>query len=112
MLKNKVTDIELELSTYCNADCPLCYRNYNTFNEHYPDNFHRDYKDLITQINSYPDLEWIRLVGSISKPTMYNNFLPLIDYIKSKNIKIEICTNGSTRDVFWWRSLGMKLSKV
>jgi len=110
VLSNKVTDIELELSTYCNADCPLCYRNYNTFDEHYSNNFNRDYKELINQIDSYPDLEWIRLVGSISEPTLYPEFLNLIEYIKNKNIKIEICTNGSTRDVFWWESLGNKLS--
>ena len=107
----KVRDIELELSTYCNADCPLCYRNYNSFDEHYPDKFHRPLQSIREQILRYPDLEWIRLVGSISEPTMYNKFLELVDFIKSRNIKIELCTNGSTRDVFWWRSLSKKLTK-
>ena len=111
MLNYKVKDIELELSTFCNASCQLCYRNYKSFDEHYPDRFHRDYKELIQQINSYPDLEYIRLVGSVSEPTMYNKFLELVDYIKNKDIKIEICTNGSTQDPFWWRSLGVKLTK-
>ena len=31
-----IYDIELELTTYCNAECPLCYRNYKTFKDHYP----------------------------------------------------------------------------
>jgi MoaA/NifB/PqqE/SkfB family radical SAM enzyme len=34
----KVVDLELELTTYCNAECGLCYRNYTTFKEHYPNN--------------------------------------------------------------------------
>ena len=38
------------------------------------------------------------LVGSMSEPTLYPHFLELIDYLKSRDIKIEICTNGDTRN--------------
>jgi len=107
----KVKDIEFELSTFCNAACQLCYRNYNTFDEHYPDNFHRDFDELKEQIKSYPDLEWIRLVGSISEPTLYNYFLELVEFIKTRKINIEICTNGSTHSHLWWSTLGNLLDK-
>jgi len=107
----KIRDIELELSTYCNADCPLCYRNYKTFDEHYPDKFHRPLQSVKDQILRYPDLEWVRLVGSISEPTMYSHFLDLVTFIKSKNIKIELCTNGSVNTREWWQQLSEILTK-
>jgi len=108
----KVLDVEFELSTYCNANCPLCYRNYKSFNKHYPNNFFRDFNELINQINIFPNLKVVRLVGSISEPTLYPQFLELCKYLKLKNIEIEICTNGDTHnnDNFW-EELGKILNK-
>lgn len=108
--KNEIIDLELELSTICNADCPLCYRNYKSFENHYPKQTVRELKDLIKDIESYKNLKYIRLVGSISEPTLYKDFFPLIKYIKEKNIMIEICTNGSTHDIKWWKELGKLLT--
>ena len=51
------------------------------------------------------------LVGSMSEPTLYPHFLELIDYLKSRDIKIEICTNGDTRDDQFWLKLGQKLDQ-
>ena len=41
-----IYDIELELTTYCNAGCPLCYRNYKTFKDHYPKYIIRPLEDV------------------------------------------------------------------
>lgn len=111
-MKNyKVFDIELELSTLCQAECPLCYRNYKSYEDHYPEDLVRPLDEVIDQLNSYPDLEWIRLVGSISEPIMYPYFLDLVYYIKNRNIKIEICTNGSLRNPQFWDKLRKLLTK-
>jgi len=111
-MKNyKVKDIELELSTLCQAECPLCYRNYKSYDKHYPEELVRPLDEIIDQLNTYPDLEWIRLVGSISEPTMYPYFLDLVYFIKSRDIKIEICTNGSLRDKTFWSKLKNLLTK-
>lgn len=101
----KVLDLELELTTYCNASCGLCYRNYTVFKEHYPENKVRPLEDVLAQLETFPDLEWIRLVGTISEPTMYKHFFPLVSYIKNRGIKIEICTNGDTHRPEWWAEL-------
>lgn len=101
----KVTDIELELTTLCNAHCQLCYRNYTTFKEHYPHTQIRTLEEVTAQLDTFPDLEWVRLVGTISEPTLYKYFFPLVRYIKSRNIRIEICTNGDTHDTDWWKEL-------
>ncbi len=107
--KDKITDIELELSTYCNAECLLCYRNYKSFDQHYPKNISRKLKDIKNQLDEYKNLKDIRLVGSISEPTLYKEFLNLVKYIKNRNISIEICTNGDTKGNIFWKELGKLL---
>lgn len=101
----KVIDLELELTTMCNADCALCYRNYAVFKEHYPVNKVRPLPEVIEQLETFPDLEWIRLVGTISEPTLYKDFFGLVKYLKSRSINIEICTNGDTHKAKWWTEL-------
>jgi MoaA/NifB/PqqE/SkfB family radical SAM enzyme len=110
MLKEDVKIIELELSTLCGASCPLCYRNYKVFDDHYPETIVRPLEDIQNQICEYPNLEEILLVGSISEPTLYQDFQCLVEFIKSKGIKIEICTNGDTQDEGWWYELASLLT--
>ena len=111
MNKNEVIDLELELSTICQADCPLCYRNYKVFRDVYPKSIQRDFYEIVEQLEEYENLEWIRLVGSVSEPTLYYKFIPLVRYIKSRNINIEICTNGDTNNPEWWAELGKNLDE-
>ena len=111
LYKDDIIDLEIETSTICQADCPLCFRNYKSFNEVYPKSIQRDFYEIITQLDNYTNLEWVRLVGSVSEPTLYSDFIPLIKYIKSRNIKIEICTNGDTHDKDWWQELAKNLDK-
>ena len=101
----KVIDVELELTTLCNAHCQLCYRNYTTFKEHYPKTQIRPLQEVLDQMDTFPDLEWVRLVGTISEPTLYKDFFPLIKYFKQRNVNIEICTNGDTNTPEWWTEL-------
>lgn len=111
MKPEQILDIELELTTYCNAECPLCYRNYTVFKEHYPENKVRPLNEIIEQLDQYPNLLNIRLVGSISEPTLYKHFFNLVKYIKSRKIGIEICTNGSVHKPEWWKQLSTLLTK-
>lgn len=101
----KIIDIELELTTLCNAGCQLCYRNYTTFKDHYPETKIRPLQEVIEQMDTFPDLEWVRLVGTISEPTLYKEFFALVKYFKARNVNIEICTNGDTHKPEWWAEL-------
>ena len=109
MLTTPIRQVELELTTLCNAHCQLCYRNYKAYDEHYPVNKVRPLEDVLAQLETMPDLEWVLLVGSISEPTLYPHFFPLVEYIKSRGLKIEICTNGDTNNITWWKHLGTLL---
>jgi MoaA/NifB/PqqE/SkfB family radical SAM enzyme len=101
----KVIDIEIELTTLCNAQCQLCYRNYKAYKEHYPENKVRPLAEVIAQMDTFPDLEWVRLVGTISEPTLYKEFFYLVKYFKARKVNIEICTNGDTHNPEWWAEL-------
>jgi organic radical activating enzyme len=109
MDKNEIIDLEIETSTICQADCSLCFRNYKVFSKVYPKSIQRDFYDIINQLEDYDNLEWIRLVGSVSEPTLYKDFLPLVRYIKSRKINIEICTNGDTNNEDFWKKLAKEL---
>jgi MoaA/NifB/PqqE/SkfB family radical SAM enzyme len=112
MKPEEVLDLELELTTLCNAQCQLCYRNYTTYKDHYPENLVRPLQDILDQLEGYPNLKYIRLVGSISEPTLYKQFFDLVKYIKSRDIMIEICTNGDTRTPEWWSELATLLTPI
>lgn len=99
-------DTELELTNICNAKCPLCYRN----NKDYitKASYQRPLEEVIEQLNNFTRLESIKLVGTISEPTLYKDLFPLIDYLNNRDIEIEICTNGDTNSPEWWGILGAK----
>jgi len=105
-IKNiKITDIEFDLGDYCNAACPLCARN------HKNTQINTSFRSSIKIINQLDNLlktnkiEWIRLVGSVSEPTLHPDFLFIINEIKKRNINIEICTNGDTQTRVFWEEL-------
>ena len=109
--KDEILDIEVETSTICQADCPLCFRNYKVFEKVYPKSIQRPIEDIINQLNEYPNLEWVRLVGSVSEPTIYKDFFKLCEYLKNRDVNIEICTNGDTHNPEWWKKLGKILDE-
>lgn len=102
--KESVYAIELEMSTICQANCPLCYRNYKSFPKEYMIPVIRQLPEIINQLDGYCNLNYVMLVGCMSEPTLYPNFIELVKYLKNRNIKIEICTNGDTHndDSFWY----------
>lgn len=102
-----VKDTELELTNLCNAKCPLCYRNNKDYIAKSP--YQRPLKDVIEQLDLFTNLESIKLVGTISEPTLYKDFFPLIDYLNYRDLEIEICTNGDTNSPEWWHELGKQL---
>lgn len=106
-----IVELELECSTICNAKCPLCYRNYKSFHSSpYAKPIIRPLGEVIEQLDTFKNLKYVMLVGSMSEPTLYPDFLQLVSYLKERNLKIEICTNGDTNDCSFWNSLGNILS--
>lgn len=103
-----IEEVEIELTSICNAHCQLCYRNYKSYKKA---KVIRSIQEVIDQLKEYEDLKRIKLVGVESEPTIHPDFLILIRWLKWREIQIEICTNGDTNDEEWWRELGILLGE-
>ena len=105
LLDTEIHEIELELTGTCNLDCPLCSRN-NPAAKHLLVKNHRPVEEIIKTIEKFPNLKRICIAGIISEPTLYKDFKRLILYIGIRDLEVELYTNASAHDKFWWSELG------
>lgn len=100
-----INSFHIELSTYCNASCLLCWRQYLT-----PHPIHLDFnkfktyfnRDVLSTINNFV------LCGTYGEPTLHPDFLNIYKYIKTINpdLVVSIHSNASTHTPEWWKELG------
>ena len=111
-----VKQLQIELTTYCNAKCACCARSVgggplvNRFlQEHMrPDTWYK--------IASQENLENVDLLvfnGNYGDPLMHPLILEFFDYLTktSPHICISIHTNGAIRDTDFWKSMALTLRK-
>lgn len=104
--------IEIGLSSMCNLNCPLCTRNKTEFKNQqqyqtkYKKNQYLPLDNLIKFIEMV-NPKTIKLIGAVGEPTLYPQFLDLIEFLSFKGISIWLSTNGSTHDHKFWRRFGM-----
>ena len=99
--------IDIELTSYCNIDCPGCFRQIKRNKVNSVLN-----KDVISlkQIQkwitkkTFPNCKLINFCGSIDEPTLHPELLEILDYLDDVNINIS--TNGSTKTKKFWKNLG------
>jgi len=103
--RDEILEVELELTGTCNLDCPLCLRSYEGA-QHLVQKNVRPVAEWIAQLDTFPNLKFVCMAGSVSEPTMYKDFVPLLKYLVGRNIKIELYTNGNTRTTKWWEEIG------
>jgi hypothetical protein len=108
----EIRHLHIEFSSLCNARCPLCPRN--LFG--YP--YNRGYTETsltleLVQKSFSPEFiqqlsDGILLNGNFGDFTANLESLPILEYFKScnPNLKIRISTNGSARNIDFWRELG------
>jgi MoaA/NifB/PqqE/SkfB family radical SAM enzyme len=105
-----IRSIHLELTTRCQARCPMCPRRINggpinplfeiteidlkTFKKWFP-------KSFIKQ------LQGINLCGNLGDPIIAKDCVKILEYIRSVNnsTTLNMHTNGSAKDVKWWIEL-------
>lgn len=105
-----IREIHLELTTKCQARCPMCPRRISggvlnpfitleeitleTFKSWFPTSF-------IGQLNS------LFMCGNLGDPIIAKDCLEIVEYLKSVNPKLHLSmhTNGSARDDEWWARL-------
>lgn len=109
----KFTDlksIHLEISSRCQASCPMCPRNVHggltNTNLIETDWTFEDFISIIN-IEVLNQLSNIYFCGNFGDPIMNNDLIKMCQYIKLNNphISVRIHTNGGARNSKWWTEL-------
>lgn len=105
-----IQDVHLEISTLCNASCPLCPRNFRgyPYNDGYPElNFTLDSARKIFTVDFLKQLRSIRINGNYGDIVMNPESLEIVEHFRKHNqsLNISVTTNGSARNSNFWKTL-------
>lgn len=107
----EIRSVHLEISSFCNASCPWCPRNFWGFpyNAGYPEsNLTLDQAKKIFQPDFLQQLVKIEVNGNFGDIVMNPDGHKIIKYFfqQNPNLDIVISTNGSARNSKFWSTLG------
>ena len=101
-----IRSVNVEISTKCNAACPLCPRNYNGYGvrDNFPlrDMTADEFKRIIEQM---PNINFVSLCGNYGDPAISKHVIEILDYLDHRQIDISLSSNGSLRTTKWWANL-------
>lgn len=106
----------MEISSLCQASCPMCARNYHGGlpNPKLPEkNLRLDFFKTALTSNFLKQLKTITMSGNYGDPIMNNDLIDMVRYAAEQNpdIIIYIYTNGSARSIKWWTELANEMPK-
>jgi len=107
---NKIKTIHLEITSKCQAGCPMCARNiqggvdnpYITLSEISFEKFVEWFpREFIKQ------LDRLFMCGNLGDPVVAKDTLEIFSYLKiiNPNILLSMNTNGGARSTDWWEAL-------
>ena len=107
---NEIKHIHLELSSLCNARCPLCPRNFYGYPYnvgHNEVNLSLSHLQTILPIKVVAQLDEILINGNYGDFVMNPESVEIITWLRAINpkTKIHISTNGGARDRNFWQQL-------
>lgn len=111
---SELKTLHFELTSRCQASCPMCARNYHGGQENpnlpLDEISLEDFKNIVNDevINQ---VEFIYFCGNYGDPIISNDLIPIIEYCKNKkqSIRIGVHTNGSARSSEWWKRLAQSM---
>lgn len=113
----EIRDVHLEISSKCNAACPMCPRNFRgyPYNDGYPETNltlsqvkHIFNPDFVAQLNK------IRINGNYGDIVMNPEGADIVEYLRScnQNMILTVSTNGSARKAEFWQRLAAAGARV
>lgn len=110
MLKlDQIRALHIELTTNCNARCPMCMRNYRgfDFNSGYPIvELTLPHIQKILQPDFLKQINYINFNGNLGDFGLAQQAQEIVEYIlQNSTAEIQIETNGSMRLPEWWARL-------
>jgi MoaA/NifB/PqqE/SkfB family radical SAM enzyme len=114
---NDVRQIHLEVTTQCNAACPMCARNVygGSVNPYLPltELTAADVRAILPE-SIIKDISHIFLCGNYGEPSVASEVADILEYFRDANatVKLGMHTNGSTRTPAWWREMATVVSYV
>jgi MoaA/NifB/PqqE/SkfB family radical SAM enzyme len=110
-----ISHIHLEISSLCNARCPLCPRNFHgyPYNDGYEErNLTLDDTKKIFSSKFLQHINKIYINGNFGDIVMNPDAVDIIRYFKQYDIEIVISTNGGARKKDFWQDLAILDCKV
>jgi MoaA/NifB/PqqE/SkfB family radical SAM enzyme len=111
----KISKIEIEVSSFCNARCPLCPReshggDYSFFNQV---NLSSTFFEIYFPKQVVAEIKELILCGLVGEPAMNKYLIDIIKWFRNINpdLYIEVYTNGSVQKPEWWFELGTLLGQ-
>lgn len=109
---NSIKTVHLEVTSNCQASCPMCARNFQGGIENpwikLSEITLEQFKDWFP-ISFISQLEKLYMCGNTGDPIVAVDTLSIFQYVRSinPNIKLSMNTNGSARTSKWWKDLAL-----
>lgn len=117
--------VHIEVTTRCNARCPMCMRNYrgSDYNSGYPITEltlaqfkHILTPDILASIMQSPppvngrvpinyNFQGVIFNGNVGDFAVSRDGVEIVEYLVENNVNVKINTNGSSRTPEWWARL-------
>ena len=114
---SEIKTIHLEVTSKCNASCPMCGRNIcgGAVNPHLPltELSLNDIKQILP-LSFLKQLNRIYMCGNYGDPITAKDTKEIFKFLRTSNLSLNLSffTNGSAQNQSWWKEIGSLVNKV